>query len=147
HLYEPHPECEIPSQLSPQDVGYIVGAKQNFEITKKRLAAIDSGFFSAQNSDYIESENQKLRISEQLHHVRTKNTLTPERAARIEDAKRLGLSKGAKVRHRKNSMTERFATRNRRLSVSHGTITELGVNHDDDYQAPRKMQSGWVFNP
>ncbi|MBF4249244.1 hypothetical protein EA004_30440, partial [Vibrio anguillarum] len=55
--------------------------------------------------------------------------------------------KGAKVRHRKNSMTERFATRNRRLSVSHGTITELGVNHDDDYQAPRKMQSGWVFNP
>ncbi|MBF4343978.1 hypothetical protein EAY39_25195, partial [Vibrio anguillarum] len=69
------------------------------------------------------------------------------RAARIEDAKRLGLSKGAKVRHRKNSMTERFATRNRRLSVSHGTITELGVNHDDDYQAPRKMQSGWVFNP
>ena len=47
HLYEPHPECEIPSQLSPQDVGYIVGAKQNFEITKKRLAAIDSGFFSA----------------------------------------------------------------------------------------------------
>ncbi|MBF4254060.1 hypothetical protein EA007_24890, partial [Vibrio anguillarum] len=101
HLYEPHPECEIPNQLSPQDVGYIVGAKQNFEITKKRLAAIDSGFFSAQNSDYIESENQKLRISEQLHHVRTKNTLTPERAARIEDAKRLGLSKGAKVRHRK----------------------------------------------
>lgn len=147
HLYEPHPECEIPSQLSPQDVGYIVGEKQNFEITKKRLAAIDSGFFSAPNSDYIESENQKLRISEQLHHVRTKNTLTPERAARIEDAKRLGLSKGAKVRHRKNSMTERFATRNRRLSVSHGTITELGVNHDDDYQAPRKMQSGWVFNP
>ncbi|NCO47374.1 MAG: hypothetical protein GW890_13735, partial [Vibrio sp.] len=121
--------------------------KQNFEITKKRLAAIDSGFFSAPNSDYIESENQKLRISEQLHHVRTKNTLTPERAARIEDAKRLGLSKGAKVRHRKNSMTERFATRNRRLSVSHGTITELGVNHDDDYQAPSKTQSGWVFNP
>ncbi|NGZ66301.1 hypothetical protein G6Z92_04775 [Vibrio aestuarianus subsp. cardii] len=147
HLYDPQPEREFTNILSPQDVGFIVGAKQNIEITNKRLAAIESGFFSAPNSDWMKSEEQKLKAAEQIHHVRTKTSSKLGREAQGEALKRLGSSKGAKVRHRKNSITERFATRNRRRRVSHGTISEMGVNHDDDYQAPRKMQSGWVFNP
>ena len=147
HLYDPQPEREFTNILSPQDVGFIVGAKQNIEITNKRLAAIESGFFSAPNSDWMKSEAQKLKAAEQIHHVRTKTSSKLGREAQGEALKRLGLSKGAKVRHRKGSITERFATRSRRRIVSHKTTSVIGVNHDDDYQPLPQMQHGWIMNP
>ena len=71
HLYEPQGDREITNILSPHDVGYVTALAQDVATTEKNIAAIESGFFSAPNNDWLESENQKLKIAEQLHFLTT----------------------------------------------------------------------------
>ncbi|EMW0566254.1 hypothetical protein AAD033_004655, partial [Vibrio parahaemolyticus] len=61
HLYQPQPERKITNLLSPHDVGFITALAQDVTVTEKNIAAIESGFFSAPNRDWMESELQKFK--------------------------------------------------------------------------------------
>ncbi|WP_246860829.1 hypothetical protein [Vibrio crassostreae] len=74
YLYEPQGEREITNILSPHDVGYVTALAQDVATTEKNIAAIESGFFSAQNSDWMESEQSKLHAMEQVHFHNTKES-------------------------------------------------------------------------
>ena len=62
HLYEPQGDREITNILSPHDVGYVTALAQDVATTEKNIAAIESGFFSAPNSDWMESEQSIYHI-------------------------------------------------------------------------------------
>lgn len=153
HLYEPHSEREFTDILSPQDVGFLAAVKQNYKSTAKNLAAIDSGFFNASDLDFLKTERQKIKAAEQCHFIKTKAVAElgrafqegkcslllsdyfekTKRGAQGEALKRLGSSKGAKVRHdtgRKH--LDRFITRSRRMPPRHKTLSTFGVNADLD---------------
>ena len=135
HLYEPQDEREITHILSPHDVGYVTALAQDVTTTEKNIAAIESGFFSTQKSDWLESELNKVRAAEQVHFHNTKESaeiwqlvqdgkltlITPEyyanpkREAHAVGVETLGLSKGGKVRHTNRKHLDRFITRSRRL--------------------------------
>ncbi|CAH7148564.1 conserved hypothetical protein [Vibrio chagasii] len=163
HLYEPQGDREITNVLSPHDVGYVTALAQDVATTEKNIAAIESGFFSAPNSDWMESEQNKLHAMEQVHFHRTKESaetwqlvqdgkltlITPEyfkktkRGAHAVGVETLGLSKGGKVRHEKRRHLDRFTTRSRRLkprSKSQSVYVE-SQHYGIEQNAP---QVGWV---
>ncbi|MEZ9413632.1 hypothetical protein AB4189_05450 [Vibrio sp. 10N.286.49.E1] len=146
HLFDAQPEREITNTLSPQDVGFIAGVAQDVTKTNQNLAAIESGFFSDVDNAWLESEREKLKTFEQVHHVRTKTTAKLGREAQLEELKRLGSSKGAKVRQggkRKN--IERFITQDRRLKPRNKTFSAFSVNHDQDLTTHHsEAQGAWI---
>lgn len=146
HLYEPQPERPVTNHLSLHDVGFITALAQDVSVTEKNIAAIESGFFSAQNCDWMESEQEKLKALEQIHYLRTLESAKLGREAQGEALKRLGSSKGAKVGHGKRKQIERFITRNRRLKPRHKTISYCGDNVTDEYRARPESQTGWIRN-
>ncbi|MGR5324121.1 rolling circle replication-associated protein [Vibrio sp. DNB22_17_1] len=146
HLYQAQPPREFTNQLSPQDVGFITALAQDVSTTEKNIAAIESGFFSAVNYDWMESEQQKLKTMDQIHYLRTVQSAELGREALDEVQKRLGSSKGAKVGQGKTAMIERFLTRSRRLPTRHKTISYCGDNVTDEYRPRLENQSGWILN-
>lgn len=144
HLYDAQPERETPNTLSPQDVGFIAGVTQDVTKTNQNLAAIESGFFSDVDNAWLESEREKLKSFEQIHHVRTKTTAKLGREAQLEELKRLGLSKGAKVRQGKGrKQIDRLITRSRRCQPRHKTQSTFVENYDEMYnQAQNANQKG-----
>ncbi|AIU66873.1 hypothetical protein ABF162_07520 [Vibrio coralliilyticus] len=146
HLYDAQPEREMTSLLSPQDVGFIAGVAQSAQKTHENLAAIESGFFDDVDNSWIETEQQKLKTFEQIHHVRTKDSAKLGREALAEREKGLGSSKGAKVRHdEKRKHLDRFITRGRRLKPRNKTFSTIGVNADSDLLNHTATSGGdWV---
>ncbi|MCV5755678.1 hypothetical protein OFN51_43435, partial [Escherichia coli] len=76
-------------------VGFITALAQDVTVTEKIISAIESGFFSAPNRDWMESELQKFKSLDQIHHLRTLKSAELGREALDEVQKRLGSSKGA----------------------------------------------------
>ncbi|WP_070964621.1 rolling circle replication-associated protein [Vibrio sonorensis] len=163
HLYEQQGERKLTNILSPQDVGYITALAQDVATTEKNIAAIESGFFSAPNSDWLQSEQNKLRAAEQIHSLKTKEQaeiwqlvqdgkltlITPQyfkeprREAHAVGVEKLGLSKGGKVRHDKHKHLYRFITRSRRLKPR--TKTESVYVEPQCYGVEQAApQTGWV---
>lgn len=144
HLYEAQLEREIPNTLSPQDVGFIAGVTQDVTKTKRNLAAIDSGFFSAIDNSWLETEQKRLREYEQLHFVATKKSAKLGREAQGKALKDIGLSKGAKVRQGKSrKQIDRLITRSRKCQPRHKTQSTCAENHDAMYnQAHSANQKG-----
>jgi len=163
HLYEPQSEREITNVLSPHDVGFVTALAQDVATTEKNIAAIESGFFSAPNSDWMESELNMVRSSEQVHFHNTKESaetwqlvqdgkltlitpeyfLNPKREAHAVGVETLGLSKGGKVRHTNRKHLDRFITRSRRLkprTKSKSFYVEPQC-YSDEHTA---QQTGWV---
>lgn len=62
HLYDVQSPREFTQLLSPHDVGFITALAQDVTVTEKNIAAIESGFFSAPNRDWMESELQKVQV-------------------------------------------------------------------------------------
>ncbi|MCR9639665.1 hypothetical protein NB496_03275 [Vibrio alginolyticus] len=145
HLYEPQPEREVTNLLSPQDVGFVTALAQDVTVTEKNIAAIESGFFSAPNREWMESESQKLKAFEQIHHLRTLESAKLGREALDEVQKVLGSSKGAKVGHGKRKHIERLITRSRRMPPRHKTISHCGENITDEYNRRAQTQTGWTL--
>ncbi|EPO0042236.1 rolling circle replication-associated protein [Vibrio harveyi] len=146
HLYEAQEPRPFTNQLSPQDVGFITALAQDVTITEKNITAIESGFFSAENTQCLDSELQKLKALEQIHFIRTQQSAELGREALDEVQKRLGSSKGAKVGHGKRKQIDRLITRSRRLPPSHKTKSFCGDNVTDEYRARPESQTGWVLN-
>ncbi|MGR5209628.1 rolling circle replication-associated protein [Vibrio rotiferianus] len=166
NLYEPQPVREFTNLLSPQDVGFVTALAQDVTITEKNIAAIDSGFFSAPNHDWMESELAKLKSFDQVHHHQSKDSaeiwklvqdgkltlITPEywnepkREAHAVGVKVLGSSKGAKVGHGKRKHIERFITRSRRMPPRQKTKSFFGVNATDEINTRSESQTGWVLS-
>lgn len=146
HLYKSQPKREITNLLSPQDVGFIAGVAQNAQKTHENLAAIESGFFDDVDNSWLESEQQKLKAFEQVHHVRTKSSSELGRAAQGEALKDIGSSKGAKVRQGEGRKhIDRFITRSRRLKPRSKTLSTFGINADHDIENHTKqLQSSWI---
>ncbi|MCR9318384.1 hypothetical protein NB659_13280, partial [Vibrio alginolyticus] len=115
HLYDVQSPREFTQLLSPHDVGFITALAQDVTVTEKNIAAVESGFFSAPNRDWMESELQKFKSFDQIHHLRTLKSAELGREALDEVQKRLGSSKGAKVGHGKRKQIDRLMTRSRRL--------------------------------
>ncbi|CAE6902022.1 hypothetical protein ACOMICROBIO_EPCKBFOG_01457 [Vibrio sp. B1FLJ16] len=146
HLYSAQPERQITNHLSPHDVGFITALAQDVTVTEKNIAAIESGFFSAPNRDWMESELQKLKAFDQIHHLRTIESARIGREALDEVQKRLGSSKGAKVGHGKHKHIDRLITRSRRLPPRHKTKSFCGDNVTDEYRERPESQTGWILN-
>ncbi|MGR5276493.1 hypothetical protein ACPV5J_07430 [Vibrio rotiferianus] len=145
HLYDAQPERKFTNLLSPQDVGFVTALAQDVTITEKNIAAIDSGFFSAPDHEWMEGERQKLKSFEQIHHLRTLDSAEQGRAALDEVQKVLGSSKGAKVGHGKRKHIERFITRSRRMPPRQKTKSFFGVNATDEINTRSESQTGWVL--
>ncbi|NOH93554.1 hypothetical protein F0229_13400 [Vibrio sp. AIC-3] len=144
HLYDAQPEREIPNTLSPQDVGFIAGVTQDVTKTNQNIAAIDSGFFSAIDNSWLETEQRKLKEYEQFHFVATNKSAKLGREAQGEALKGIGLSKGAKVRQGKSrKQIDRLITRSRKCQPRHKTQSTCAENHDAMYnQAQNANQKG-----
>lgn len=146
HLYDVQSPREFTQLLSPHDVGFITALAQDVTVTEKNIAAVESGFFSAPNRDWMESELQKFKSFDQIHHLRTLKSAELGREALDEVQKRLGSSKGAKVGHGKRKQIDRLMTRSRRLPPRHKTKSFCGDNVTDEYRARSQAQTGWIRN-
>lgn len=146
HLCEPQGEREITNQLSPLDVGFIASAIKKSDEARKNIAAIEGGIFDNVDNSWLESEKQKLKTAEQIHHVRTKTSSELGREAQREALKGLGSSKGAKVRHgKKRKHIDQFITRSRRLKPRQKTLSTFGQNVDHDIQNhTAQLQGQWI---
>ncbi|WP_114787329.1 rolling circle replication-associated protein [Vibrio tetraodonis] len=166
HLYEPQPEREITNTLSVGDVAYITALAQDVSITEKNIAAIESGFFDAPPSDWMESELKKLHFAEQIHFNTTKESARlgeiekrfyegkcskipadyfshSRRGAHGGAVETLGLSKGGKVRHEKHKHIDRFMTRSRRMPPR--TKSQSFYVEPQCYGVEQTaMKTGWV---
>ncbi|NOH85912.1 hypothetical protein F0249_19175 [Vibrio sp. 03-59-1] len=164
HLYEPQPEREIANVLSIEDVKHVTALAQDVGQTDKNIAALESGFFSAPNNDWLESENQKLKIAEQLHFLKTVKTaeagelfkdgklsLTPpdyftntKRGAHGGAVERLGSSKGAKVGQKKHARIKRLIDQNRKPTPRDKSVSFQGVNYDNFDDCATPAPTGWI---
>ncbi|MCW4446831.1 hypothetical protein OHV10_21560 [Vibrio splendidus] len=167
HLYEPQPERVISKTLDVDDVKYITALAQDVGQTDKNIAALESGFFSAPNLDWLENEKQNLKVAEQLHFLKTVKTaeagelfkdgklsLTPpdyftntKRGAHGGAVERLGSSKGAKVGQGKHRQIERLIAKNRKPEPRDKSISYQGANSDGFDACAAPVQSGWILNP
>lgn len=165
HLYQPQDERKITQILSPHDVGHVTALAQDVTTTEKNIAALESGFFSAPNSDWMESERNKLHAMAQVHFLKTKQPseewqlvqdgkltlITPEyftnpkREAHAVGVETLGLSKGGKVRHEKRKHLSRLITRSRRMKPrSKSQSVHVESQHYGTEQST--IKAGWFRN-
>ncbi|ELL4666597.1 hypothetical protein Q5V23_000373 [Vibrio fluvialis] len=140
--------------LTDEQVRFVAMAPRGADILKthKNLAAMQSGFSCTSNHELLKAELDKVRQHEQIWFHRTKDTAKLGREAQGEALKRLGSSKGAKVRH--GRVTQAFMQRSRRLPPMQGSVRELSraalremANDSLGASQAHPMQSGWVLNP
>ncbi|KHA59844.1 hypothetical protein NL53_14545 [Vibrio variabilis] len=115
--------------MKKEDLLYVGGAVRPLDKILKTNACYEAGFLGSDFQQWAESENQKLRVYEQLHFLRTKHI----REAARDSEETIGLSKGAKVRHdKKRQKIARIDKRLRVLKHPRGVKTELDSRKGHD---------------
>ncbi|MHA2862418.1 hypothetical protein [Vibrio harveyi] len=119
-----------------EELLHVGGAIRPLDKIKEAEACYQAGFLGSKFyqhsnfSEWAEIENQKIREAQQLHFIRTKHI----REAARDSAETIGLSKGAKVRHKEKSQKiHRITKRLRTLQHPTGQKTELDsrLGHDN----------------